>query len=96
MYYSDTKSHFWSSGFFPNLETSRRQDLPPVYLRDGCYYFVGIDLINQGLQVGNNPEGYIRQYPWSINLDSKADWTLAESIVDMPNWADFIRKGELN
>ena len=96
MYFSDTKSHFRSSGFLPDFETSRRQDLPPVYLRDGCYYFVGMNLINQGLQVGKNPEGYIREYPWSINLDSQDDWTLAESIVDMPNWSDLIRKGEPN
>lgn len=94
MYSLMENGKFAKSGFFPEYESIRRQDLPPIYLRDGCYYYIGTQLINRGLQVGPNLDGFVRAYPWTINLDSESDWVLAESIVSRNNWMKYIRTGE--
>lgn len=79
--YQASGSIFRSLGFFPDHQYSRRQDLPTLLLRDGCYYFIGRELIERGVQVGEEPKGFIRDFPWTINLDEESDLIVAQASV---------------
>lgn len=81
--YESSGMNFKSSGFFPFHQQSRRQDLPSLFVRDGCYYFIGRDLVDQGLQVGESPQGYVRHFPWTINLDEQSDLIVARASIDI-------------
>ncbi len=65
---------------FRNDYHKRRQDLPPVYIRDGGIYFIGAKLVRNKLQYSENPTVYPRQFPWSINIDSEIDLLTAQNI----------------
>jgi CMP-N,N'-diacetyllegionaminic acid synthase len=82
MYRKQSSNEFVSAGFFKQFEQVRRQDLPDLYLRDGCYYYIGKNLVSTGNQIGGNPEGYEREFPWNINLDELTDLIVAESVVE--------------
>jgi CMP-N-acetylneuraminic acid synthetase len=58
---------------------SRRQDLPTICIRDGGFYLIGADLIKKRLQYLRKPQIKIREYPWSINIDSAIDLLQAQS-----------------
>lgn len=62
---------------FQEFRQTRRQDLPPVYIRDGAFYVIGTNLIKQGLQFSQNPEGFVRDAPWTTNIDTAADVAIA-------------------
>ncbi len=69
---------------------SRRQDLPPVFIRDGAYYLFGDDLVSAGIQYSESPEFLLQEYPWNINIDSPVDLQLArmvesQLVLDDPN-----------
>lgn len=68
----------------------RRQDLPPVYIRDGAYYLLSDDLVSRGLQYSKNPSFLVQKYPWTINVDTPEDLQLAKMVegqllLDDPN-----------
>lgn len=63
---------------FADYEQTRRQDLPDLFIRDGGFYYIGRDLVDGGIQVGNNPELMVRNFPWTINIDDESDMTLAK------------------
>jgi CMP-N,N'-diacetyllegionaminic acid synthase len=65
---------------FSDERASRRQDLSPIYIRDGGFYLIGGDLIRRGQQYTNNPVSIIRIYPWNINIDSEQDLLIANSV----------------
>jgi N-acylneuraminate cytidylyltransferase len=72
------------------LSRDRRQDLDPVYIRDGGFYLISDSLAKKGILFAKNPNYFLRQYPWNINIDSKYDLAAAKSIsnlevVDDPN-----------
>jgi len=73
MYKKLEDASFKSAGIYPEFQQSRRQDLPELFLRDGCYYYIGKNLVKQGIQVGDYPAGYVRSFPWNINLDEESD-----------------------
>ena len=68
----------------------KRQDLPPVFVRDGAYYVMSDQLVNQKTQYSGNPDCIIQGYPWNINIDEPEDLALArlvsrEMFADDPN-----------
>ena len=72
------------------ISRDRRQDLDPVYIRDGGFYLISDSLAKKGMLFAKHPNFFFRQYPWSINIDSKYDLVAAKSIsnlevVDDPN-----------
>jgi CMP-N,N'-diacetyllegionaminic acid synthase len=81
MYSRIGSEEFESAKIFPKHQQSRRQDLPELFLRDGCYYFIGRTLILNGMQVLDDPKGFVREFPWNINLDDESDLILARASV---------------
>jgi len=82
MYSRIGSEEFENAKVFPRHQQSRRQDLPELFLRDGCYYFIGRNLILNGIQVLDDPKGFVREFPWNINLDDESDLILARASVD--------------
>jgi len=65
---------------FIKFESSRRQVLPPVFIRDGGFYVIGDALVKANKQFGKNPVAVIRDFPWSLNIDNSIDLKLAQSV----------------
>jgi len=66
---------------------SRRQDLPALYIRDGGFYVIGDALVKDGFQYSHSPKHILRDWPWSINIDTSRDFSEA-STVDLEFVAD--------
>jgi len=81
MYSRIGTDEFENAKIFPNHQQSRRQDLPELFLRDGCYYFIGRNLILNGTQFLDDPKGFVREFPWNINLDDEPDLMLARASI---------------
>jgi len=67
---------------FEGTQHLRRQDLEPMYLRDGSFYVIGDNLVKEGRQYSDNPRPLIRESPWTVNIDELADLVLAEYFAD--------------
>jgi CMP-N-acetylneuraminic acid synthetase len=79
--------HFLSSS--PSND-QLRQDLEPLYIRDGAFYFFSDELAKSGKLKNDSPDFLIRNFPWNINIDTKQDLQLARSVeknqvLDDPN-----------
>jgi len=61
---------------------SRRQDCPNLFIRDGGYYVIGLDLVKKKLQTNPQVVGIIRKNPYSINIDSESDFVLANHYLN--------------
>jgi CMP-N-acetylneuraminic acid synthetase len=60
----------------------RRQDLPDAYIRDGAIYLTKIDLILEQQSFYGTALGFIELNDYqNINLDTEADWQLAEHLL---------------
>lgn len=57
----------------------RRQDLPAEYHRDGQVYIAATELIERGFLMGNNTHGFINEDGPGVNIDTPADWEMAEN-----------------
>lgn len=68
-------------GLYDGLEQAPRQELPQVYLRDGGFYLIGKNLVKEGLQFSSSPYYKLREFPWTINVDSPHDLLLATSLA---------------
>jgi CMP-N,N'-diacetyllegionaminic acid synthase len=66
-------------GFY-KYRSLRRQDLPSVYIRDGGFYLIGDNLVKSKVQYEAQPMSFLREYPWSINIDGEADLIIAQSV----------------
>lgn len=63
-------------------EMLRRQDLPPVYIRNGAIYVVRRDvLMEKNSMVGKVSRPYIMPTERSVNIDSQLDLILAEILL---------------
>jgi CMP-N-acetylneuraminic acid synthetase len=63
-------------------EMARRQDLPPVYIRNGAIYAVKRDVVMlQNTMSGGDCRPYIMPEDRSVNVDSKLDLLLAEILL---------------
>ena len=81
MYKQREDSNFDSLGIYQEFRESRRQDCPPVFIRDGGYYIIGRSLVKNRMQSNLSPGGMIRDFPFTINIDSMEDWVMAEAIL---------------
>jgi len=61
---------------------SRRQELPPAYIRDGSIYLTKTEvLLEQDSFFGTNIGYVVSDSETFINIDTAADWTRAEEIA---------------
>ncbi len=75
---------------WPSDETDRRQDLSPVYFRNGAIYAARRNLLaDSGLLMGPEKRAYEMSSMRLLNIDSKRDLIVAEALV--PMW----KRGEL-
>jgi CMP-N-acetylneuraminic acid synthetase len=66
-------------------EMARRQDLPPVYIRNGAIYAVKRDVVMlENSMSGSDCRAYIMPEERSVNVDSKLDLLLAEILLRSP------------
>jgi CMP-N,N'-diacetyllegionaminic acid synthase len=65
---------------YSEYKSARRQDLPPVYIRDGAFYVMSEKLIAKKAQFSDQPKAFVREFPWSINIDSIGDLLTAQNI----------------
>ncbi|MGL2994913.1 cytidylyltransferase domain-containing protein [Flavobacterium sp. TSSA_36] len=64
-------------------ETVRRQDLNPVYLRNGCFYVVKTEsFLAQNTVMPSQKKGYIMDSKYHVNIDNPRDFMLASLIYE--------------
>ncbi|TDW47157.1 N-acylneuraminate cytidylyltransferase [Flavobacterium sp. 270] len=69
--------------FIENGESSRRQDLNPVYYRNGCFYAVtSQSFFAEKSFMVKNKEAYIMNPEWLINIDTPRDFKIASIIYE--------------
>jgi CMP-N,N'-diacetyllegionaminic acid synthase len=60
----------------------RRQELPPAFHREGSVYVVRRDVLMEGNSFyGQRFYGYVLDPALSVNIDTPADWQLAEALL---------------
>jgi CMP-N-acetylneuraminic acid synthetase len=60
-------------------ETSRRQDLDPVFFRNGCFYAIKTDIFKkEQTLIVEHKKAYVMDANWLANIDSPRDLLLAE------------------
>lgn len=80
MYSLDAKAHM--SPLWPDLEMRQRQDLPPLYHRNGALYATRRSiLMEQGVIVGPRRQAYVMPRKYLVNVDDERDLLIAEVIV---------------
>ncbi|MFT7073436.1 cytidylyltransferase domain-containing protein [Patiriisocius sp. Uisw_017] len=73
------------SALHPSLETTRRQELPLHYIRNGCIYLVKTEsLKKERTLMPINKGAYIMDAAWSANIDTQQDIVLLKYL--MPLW----------
>lgn len=70
------------AALFPELSAIRRQDLPPVYHRNGCLYVFGPAEIESGTIIGDAMVPYIMPHESSVNIDTELDLVLMAAIIE--------------
>jgi CMP-N-acetylneuraminic acid synthetase len=68
--------------FDEKLNSLNRQDLPPVFLRNGAYYCFKSHLIREGRLYGTKLVPYVMSSENKVNIDSKTDFLLAQTIFN--------------
>ena len=68
-------------------ERKNRQDLSPVFHRNGAIYIFSSKLVNQGKLISETPLLFAMEKKYSINIDDEIDWIFAEAICA------FLQKG---
>ena len=67
---------------YPDLETKRRQDLTPVYYRNGCIYVIKVAALKAQLTfMPVNKKGYVMPTAWLANIDDERDLIITEALV---------------
>lgn len=67
------------------FETSRRQDIPPAYYRNGSMYLVTVKAIRQFNSLMPKPMlPYVMPFNWLLNIDEPRDIIIAEALI--PAW----------
>jgi CMP-N-acetylneuraminic acid synthetase len=70
------------SSFLEQKEMQRRQELPPVYIRNGAIYAVRRDLVlQQNSMIGAVSRPYVMPEDCSVNIDSPLDFQMAELLI---------------
>ena len=71
----------YMKALYPDEETKRRQDLSPLYLRNGAIYLTRRDVIMGGSVWGKRIKPLVMPPERSVNIDSMLDWKLAEAML---------------
>ncbi|MFN3754442.1 cytidylyltransferase domain-containing protein [Flavobacterium sp.] len=62
-----------------DLETARRQDLEPVYYRNGCFYAVRTTaFLEHNSFMVTDKKAYVMNADWLANIDTPRDFKIAE------------------
>lgn len=70
--------------FMKDHEYTRRQDLQPVYYRNGCIYAVRTSAFGKYNSVMvDNKKAYVMPFQWLLNIDHERDMILADSLVKL-------------
>jgi len=70
------------SSLMPEHETERRQDLPELYLRNGCIYLVKTEVLkNQRTFMPTNKSAYIMNADWDVNVDTEIDVIILGQLI---------------
>jgi CMP-N,N'-diacetyllegionaminic acid synthase len=69
----------------PNLAFLRRQDLPPVYLRNGALYVFGPDQIAAGRIITDDMVAYVMPPESAVNVDTEMDFALLKLVMEGPD-----------
>jgi len=71
----------------PANEMRRRQDLEPVYYRNGCFYAVRVEaFMREQSLMPKNKKAYIMDAAWCANIDTPRDLKMAELL-----YADWVK-----
>lgn len=75
--------------FLDNGETLRRQDLKPVYYRNGCFYAIKTSaFFRENSFMIPNKKAYIMDSNWLANIDNNRDFKLATLLYE--DWKNEI------
>lgn len=67
---------------FPELTSVRRQDLPPVYHRNGALYVFGPRELESGEIIGDAMVPYVMPPSSSVNIDTELDLILMAAVLE--------------
>lgn len=67
---------------FPELAAVRRQDLPPIYHRNGAIYVFGKREVAMGRIIVEDMIPYVMPFESSVNIDTELDLLLMKAIVE--------------
>lgn len=65
----------------PEFATARRQDLPPVFHRNGAVYVFGQREIAAGVVIGEHMLAYEMPASRSLNIDTELDMTILQAVM---------------
>jgi CMP-N,N'-diacetyllegionaminic acid synthase len=81
MKYLDNNNYLIDPPFAEKIENQPRQELKPMYIRNGAIYLTKLSEINKGTFKGNKSLAYIMDADKSINIDTEFDFKLAEMLL---------------
>jgi len=77
MYVMQENNSLYHCNFLRNEEFFPRQKLSKLYLRDGGFYLFTKDMIENSIPVVEPSLGFVREFPFNVNIDSPSDLELA-------------------
>ena len=78
MKYLNEEGYLVDPDFCEAYENQPRQELPPMYLRNGAIYLTRRDTLLQGSFKGKNCKALIMPQERSVNIDTEFDFAMAE------------------
>lgn len=72
----------WLVPLFPDLAAVRRQDLPPVFHRNGSLYVFGPREVETGEIIGERMVPYEMPLSSSVNIDTELDLALMAAVLE--------------
>jgi len=81
--YSEKNGKLLPLSGIDRLSRDRRQDLEDIYIRDGGFYLFSDSLAEKKKLFSENPDFFVRKYPWNINVDTRYDLAAALSIEEI-------------
>jgi CMP-N,N'-diacetyllegionaminic acid synthase len=67
---------------FPDLAAVRRQDLPPIYHRNGSLYIFGSREVESGRIISDAMVPYVMPPDASVNIDTELDLLLMKAVLE--------------
>lgn len=70
----------------PEFATARRQDLPPIFHRNGAMYIFGQREVAAGVIIGEHMLAYEMPAKRSLNIDTELDMTILQTVMADDKW----------